>query len=86
MKIDNVMIAYEVGHFLHCKNKGFKGWVALKLDMAKACDQIEWTYVKSVLDQIGFSPLWIKWMIMCISSVNYAICTSGKNFGSIMLE
>lgn len=38
---NNILIASEVGHFLRRKQCGMQGWAALKLDMAKAYDQME---------------------------------------------
>lgn len=38
---DNIMIAYEVMHYLKCKKVGKDGFMALKLDISKAYDRIE---------------------------------------------
>lgn len=35
--MDNVVIAQEVIHLMRTR-KGKKGWMALKIDMEKACD------------------------------------------------
>ena len=33
---DNVLLAYETLHTIHCRKKGKKGYMALKLDVSKA--------------------------------------------------
>lgn len=38
---DNSLLASEVGHFLHNKRSGKKGFLVLKLDLSKAYNQVE---------------------------------------------
>lgn len=40
--LDNVLIAFEIGHFLKRKRTGKVGMASLKIDMAKAYDMVEW--------------------------------------------
>lgn len=42
--LDNVMVSYEVMHYLKRKKVGKDGFMALKLDMSKAYDRIEWNF------------------------------------------
>ncbi|GER50779.1 retrotransposon protein [Striga asiatica] len=46
--LDNVIIAQEVFHFLNRHRTGTKRYMALKLDMSKAFDRIEWGSIKSL--------------------------------------
>lgn len=39
---DNVMVAYEILHTFRQKRLGKKRFMAVKLDMSKACDRVEW--------------------------------------------
>jgi hypothetical protein len=39
---DNVLAAYETLHTMHAHMKGKKGFMAIKLDMSKAYDRVEW--------------------------------------------
>ena len=42
---DNVVIASELLHSLSKKNNGRKGFMALKQNMSKAYDRVEWSFV-----------------------------------------
>ena len=39
---DNVLLAYETLHSMHCRKKGY---MALKLDVSKAYDRVEWPFL-----------------------------------------
>ena len=41
-----MVIAFELIHSTNRKNNGVKGWMAMKLDMSKAYDRVEWFFVK----------------------------------------
>jgi hypothetical protein len=38
---DNVLLAYELTHYMQQKKTGLEGFAALKLDMSKAYDRVE---------------------------------------------
>ena len=56
---NNVFIAYELIHKLKNKRTGRKGFMAMKLDMSKAYDRIEWQFVLAIMHNMGFSDKWI---------------------------
>lgn len=43
---DNVLITFEIIHHMKRMNKGQEGNVALKLDVIKAYDRVDWVYLK----------------------------------------
>jgi len=43
---DNILVAYELFHYMH----GLGGFgMALKLDMSKAFDKVEWLFLENIM-------------------------------------
>ncbi|XP_019192477.1 PREDICTED: uncharacterized protein LOC109186787 [Ipomoea nil] len=81
---DNILIAAEVGHFLNRKQCGITGWGALKLDMAKAYDRMEWPFLRSMMLALGFDGRWVDLIMLCVTSVSYTIQIGGTCSDQIM--
>ncbi|KAL9663470.1 hypothetical protein QQ045_018857 [Rhodiola kirilowii] len=56
---DNILIAHEVSHYINKSANQRQVYAALKLDMSKAYDMIEWDFLELLLLQLGFSELWV---------------------------
>ena len=74
---DNVMISYEIMHYLRRKRQGKDGYMAIKLDMSKAYDRVEWGYLQAVLERLGFDTRLVSMIMACVTSVRYQICHGG---------
>jgi hypothetical protein len=66
---DNILIAYECIHAIKRK-KGKQGLCAVKLDMHKAYDRVEWVFLEKIMLKLGFNARWVKLIMACVSSVN----------------
>lgn len=76
---DNIMISYEVMHYLKRKRSRKEGYMALMMDMSKAYDRIEWKFLEVMLRKMGFSEKWIHLMICCVRKVTYNIVHGDTN-------
>ncbi|XP_031090853.1 uncharacterized protein LOC115995843 [Ipomoea triloba] len=75
---DNILVAAEVGHYLNRKQTGLAGWGALKLDMAKAYDRMEWPFLERMLRALGFNDKWVELIMLCVSTVSYSFLINGS--------
>lgn len=47
--------------------------MAVKLDMSKAYDQVEWPHLKAAMKALAFADDWICLVMTCVSMVQYSI-------------
>lgn len=80
---DNIIVAFETLHCMHKHNSGTLGFMALKLDMSKAYDQVEWVILENLMRKIGFNERWINLIMICVKSVTYSILVNGGPRGVI---
>jgi hypothetical protein len=77
---DNSIIAHELIHSMK-KKKGKGGYIALKIDMEKAFDKMEWGFLIEVMQCFGFFDKWIKWINQCITTTSFSILLNGGSYG-----
>ena len=82
--IDNVLIAFEIMHYLNNKRGGKDSFMSIKLDMSKAFDRVEWGFVEAVMEKLGFHEKWINLIMHCITIVSYSMITNGVTHGCIV--
>lgn len=54
IKETNALIGFEFIHALNNKKTGKEGLVALKLNMSQAYNQVEWVFVRKVMEKMEF--------------------------------
>jgi hypothetical protein len=81
---DNIIVAYELTHFLLNKREGDLGYAALKLDMSKAYDRVEWSFLENMMRRLGFSDMWIQLIMECVTTVLYRVKVNGEHSTSFV--
>lgn len=80
---DNIIIGYECLNKIR-QGKGKKnGMIALKLDISKAYDRVEWNFLKCAMQKLGFSSNWIELTMNCITTPSFSVLINRVPKGQI---
>ncbi|KAL0320306.1 UNVERIFIED_CONTAM: putative mitochondrial protein [Sesamum radiatum] len=74
-------VTSELNHFLKHKKRGKKGYVSLKVDVSKAYDRVEWSFLEKVFGRLGFNHHFVSLIMSCVSSVSFSFLLNGEQFG-----
>ena len=77
---NNVIIAQEVVHRMRNKT-GKKGLMAIKIDLEKAYDKLDWSFIIDSLKDVGVTNHFIELIWQCISSSSMNILWNGECTG-----
>ncbi|GKB63767.1 RNA-directed DNA polymerase, eukaryota, reverse transcriptase zinc-binding domain protein [Tanacetum coccineum] len=72
---DNVLLSQELLRGYHRK-RGYAR-CAFKVDIQKAYDSVEWSFLRDCLNRFGFHSTMIKWIMECITSTSFSINVNG---------
>ena len=81
--LDGVLIANESLRWL--KKKKISG-ALIKIDFQMAYDSIHWSFLRKVLEKLGFGRKWITWIMECISSASMSVLLNGSPLRSFNME
>ncbi|XP_015946638.1 uncharacterized protein LOC107471660 [Arachis duranensis] len=74
---DNLVIVQEMFHALNKKGMNASRNLAIKIDMNKAYDRLEWSFLEAILRAFGFNLYWIELLMKCVRQVSYKIKING---------
>ena len=74
---DNILVAFEALHSMKNYNSGDNGFMAFKLDMSKAYNRVEWSFLENLMRKMGFCEKWIGLMMECVRTVSYSFLING---------
>ncbi|XP_050231894.1 uncharacterized protein LOC126680759 [Mercurialis annua] len=81
--VDNALLGFECVHYIKNSKSKFKNHLALKLDMSKAFDRVEWFFVEAMMLKLGFSSVWVCKIMNCLSSTSFSFLLNGSVKGNI---
>ncbi|CAA0824144.1 Unknown protein, partial [Striga hermonthica] len=75
---DNILLAQEMIHDISHANRKRTPNLVLKLDMAKAYDRVEWSFLRKVLFWMGFPNHWINFVEACVEHCTFSVLINGR--------
>ena len=80
---DNTTVAYEILHRMRNRRRGKVGQMAVKLDISKAYDRVEWSFLQGIMQKLGFDPRWVKLAMEMVTTASYSVFINGEPKGWI---
>ena len=80
---NNILVTFETLHCMKNHKSGNSGFVAFKLDMSKAYDRMEWSFLEVLMQKMGFDKRWIDLIMIYVKTVTYSIIVNGELKGLI---
>ena len=74
--LDNMIIVQELIHTMSTK-KGSQEYMAIKIDLKKAYDRLEWHFIQDVLNLYNLPQDTIKLIMSCISGSSISVLFNG---------
>ncbi|KAL5555272.1 hypothetical protein UlMin_037508 [Ulmus minor] len=71
-------------HWLRQHRGGNTGYAALKLEMSKAYDRVEWPFLEGMMLRLGFAESWVKLIMRCVRSVSYSFLINRQVTGAVI--
>ena len=76
---ENQIIVQELLHNFKIR-KTKPSLMAIKLDLQKAYDRVNWKFLYAVLLHFGFNETFTNWIMSCVSSVSFEVVVNGGKF------
>lgn len=77
--LENLLLATELVSGYH-KNS-ISARCAIKFDISKAFDSVEWSFLLNVLHALHFPDKFIKWIALCVTTASFSVQVNGDLAG-----
>ncbi|KAG7533510.1 Reverse transcriptase zinc-binding domain [Arabidopsis thaliana x Arabidopsis arenosa] len=82
--MENILLATEVVKDYH--KDTISPRCAMKIDISKAFDSVQWDFLLNVLEAMNFPAKFIHWIKLCISTASFSVQVNGELAGFFQSE
>ena len=80
---DNTIVTFEILHSMRNKRTGNMGQMAIKLDISKAYNYVEWGFLRSIMLKSGIDEQWVRLAMEIVCTSSYSMLINGEPRGYI---
>ncbi|XP_010412544.1 PREDICTED: uncharacterized protein LOC104698855 [Camelina sativa] len=77
--IENVLLATELVRDYH--KESVSGRCAIKIDISKAFDLVQWSFLSKVLTAMCCPPTFVQWIMLCVTTASFSVQVKGDLVG-----
>ncbi|KAL9830379.1 putative RNA-directed DNA polymerase [Arabidopsis thaliana] len=77
--IENVLLATELVKDYH--KDSVSSLCAIKIDISKAIDSVQWSFLSKVFSALNFPPTFIQWVMLCVTTASFSVQVNGELAG-----
>ena len=77
---ENQIVVQEMLHSFKTRKVKFR-LMAVKIDLPKAYDRVNWCFLQVVLKNFGFDEKFVQWILECVSTVSFELLINGGKTG-----
>ncbi|GJV38332.1 RNA-directed DNA polymerase, eukaryota, reverse transcriptase zinc-binding domain protein [Tanacetum coccineum] len=75
---DNILLSQEL--FKGYERKEGPKRVAMKVDIQKAYDTVNWKFLEAILKGFSFHDRMVHWIMSCVTTVAFSLCVNGESW------
>ena len=77
--MENVLLAMELVKDYHKEEISTR--CAMQIDISKAFDSVQWSFLMNTLEALGLLKKFIKWISLCVTSASFSVQVNGELAG-----
>ncbi|GJV32713.1 RNA-directed DNA polymerase, eukaryota, reverse transcriptase zinc-binding domain protein [Tanacetum coccineum] len=77
---DNILLSQEILRG-YGRKQGPKRR-AMKIDLQKAYDTVNWDFLELILKKFGFQSVMVNWIMQCVRAAGFTVCINGERHGN----